>query len=129
MSKEPEYLPEHHEQPDEWHAHAPDEGLPQSEHASRVNTTMLAAAFLVIVASVVFVAVVVTVYFNSYAATLRAEKVETLTWAEESFEMKSAMQAVLEEGGEAPGGVRYEPIGEAMDQVIRAYEDTRADAN
>lgn len=132
MSHHPEYLPEHHDEPlDPWHIHAQVEGLPQSEHASNVNTTFLGIAFLVTVSSVVAVVAVIIVYFNSYAATVRRSQVETTTWAKESLEARTRDLALLESGGRVEGGdgVTFAPIGQAMDTVVREYADARADAN
>ena len=124
-----EFLPEHHEQPDEWHSHEK-EGPPQAEHASQVNAGMLALAFLATVVSVVVVVVVITIYFNSFLAATRARKVETRTWADETFVIKSEQTALLDNGGEhLETDSTFTPIDQAMATVVRDYADMRADAN
>jgi hypothetical protein len=128
MSKDLEFLPEHHDHVDPWHDHAPAEGRPQHEHAARVNTTMLGVAFLVTVGSVVLVVALISIYFRSYYASVRAERVETTTWAVEAMATKDARRAVLQSGGQLDGET-FAPIGQAIDEVVRTYADRRADAN
>lgn len=128
MSKEPEYLPEHHEEVDEWHSHEGER--PQEEHGSRVNAAALALAFLGTIISVVVIVVVVTIYFNSFTAAIHARKVETSTWAVESAEARNAAMAILDDGGSTPDSdLSFRPIDQAVQDVVRSYEDLRADAN
>ena len=45
----PQQTPEVRETADEWHHHTGDEGMPQKEHAPRVNTLVLTFVFIAIV--------------------------------------------------------------------------------
>lgn len=123
-----EYLPQHHEEVDEWHSH--EDERPQEEHGSQVNALALSLAFLGTIITVVVIVVVVTIYFNSFHASIQARKVETLTWANESFEAKRADMAMLDDGGRvAESDVTFRPLEEAMADIVREYADERADAN
>lgn len=128
MSKELDYLPEHHESVDEWHSH--EDEKPQPEHASQVNALGLGLAFLATVITVVVTVVVVVVYFNSFAASMMAKKVETIDWAIEASDARQEQMAILEDGGRVPDSdVTFRPIDQAVQDVVRDYADLRADAN
>ncbi|MEQ8850573.1 MAG: hypothetical protein RIB32_02175 [Phycisphaerales bacterium] len=76
---EHKHTPERHEQPDAWHQHTADEGLPQTEHGARANPVALTVTLFAIVFSFVFLLLVVWLYYNTYSTQLKAERREVVS--------------------------------------------------
>lgn len=68
---------DHHTTPDQldpWFRHAPVEGNPQHEHGSKVDTNMLFAVLVVLVATVAVFTMGVAVFANGRIARIQAER-------------------------------------------------------
>lgn len=76
MTHSLDYLEHEHEQPDAWHRHSAEEGAPQAEHASHVNTLALGVVFVVITTVIVVIVTLVGMFFQRHITTLRRERVE-----------------------------------------------------
>lgn len=128
MSHKPQYTPEVHEHADEWHHHTADEGLPQAEHGSKPNSVLL---FITLMASLIFVGGTILatyLYFNTYTATLRAERVENTTLGEDYRAYRDGSHAALHDGyvwlndNAARAGQVTLPLSTARDRVLARYQ-------
>lgn len=88
MSHDPHHTPPKYEKPDEWHRHTAAEGAPQVEHGAIANPAALAIAFFLMVGALAATVGVIKLYFYSHLSTLRAEKLETSTPAEEWYQYR-----------------------------------------
>ncbi len=128
---EHQHTPELHEQPDAWHQHTADEGLPQVEHGARANPVALTITLFAIVFSFVFLLLVVWLYYNTYKTQLIAERRETITETQRT-------DYVTKRGGaetrlsQSPGwidrtnGTVHIPIDRAVSLVIEEYSQAGA---
>lgn len=117
------YLPAEHPQPDAWHRHSSDEGMPQAEHAARINPFGLYVGVFGILGFVVVSVIVVAIYFQSYVSTYRAEKQESVDVSEEYVAMRARADATLAnyQWIDMRENVVSLPIDVAMDRVVDAY--------
>jgi hypothetical protein len=119
-----DHTPEVPEQPDEWHMHAPVEGLPQEEHGSTVNTALLTLAFIGTVVSIALVVVLTYLYFSAYTTNLRRLRIETTVLAEDYLRYRTESDQVLHDYAwvtvEGEGVVSL-PLGIAMERVLERY--------
>ncbi|MDX9911040.1 MAG: hypothetical protein RBS39_04335 [Phycisphaerales bacterium] len=120
---EPHYLPAEHPHADAWHRHSSEEGMPQSEHAARINPYGLYLGVFGILGFVVVSVVIVAVYFQSYVSTYRAEKQESVNVSEDYVAMRARADATLAnyQWIDMREGVVSLPIDVAMDNVIEKY--------
>jgi len=128
MSETPT-VPHLHEEPDAWHRHSDEEGMPQSEHAATVNPTALGIVFVVMVIGVAFVILLLTAYFNQYTYTFKAAKQEGVPAARQAYETDLAQtRARLSEYGwiDRTAGTVHVPIERAFDTVIEQYQNANA---
>jgi hypothetical protein len=114
--------PAHHEQPDVWHRHTPEEGMPQVEHAAHVSYTWLFVAGALGVIAVAATTVLIIIYFKSSASQYRMEAVETTVWAAEFLEARRSDMQKLD----AAAGTTEMPIDDAIDAVVAEYREARA---
>jgi hypothetical protein len=123
MTKRLEHTVEVHAEPESWHRHTPEEGLPQQEHAGKVNTTILLGVFVAIVVFVAGAILFTYLYFSRYMVTLRREKIETMAMAEEFNAYRARATAELEEYGwvDPQAGVVRLPLDVAKARVLAAY--------
>lgn len=124
MSNDPGYVDTVHDEPDQWHRHTAEEGMPQDEHGARVNPLWLAG---VLVATIIFVAIfvgVVQIYFESTVSSVRAEKTETVDSWYEFEEQFAEDRAVLTSYGIADAEARtaHIPIDLAMEKIVERYQ-------
>src|SRR5689334_10909191 len=90
------YTPEIHEHADAWHHHAVDvEGVPQAEHAGKINPLTVGKWFVLIVVSVVATCTILYVYFMHYATQEKAIEIETIQWSSDSIAYKARMEVEL----------------------------------
>lgn len=123
MSKPHAHTPEMHEEPDAWHRHTLADGIPQPEHAGKINVPILLGVF---VATVVFVAAAILftyVYFTRHLTTLRQSRVETTVLSEPA---RKERDKTLERLGDyrwadARAGTVTLPLSVARERVIRGY--------
>ena len=67
---------------DDWFAHTREEGLPQEEHASHVDTRALLIFYMLMLAFVVVSVIAVILFFQRYVLGVRQDRIETLNLAE-----------------------------------------------
>lgn len=124
------HVPHLHEEPDAWHRHSEEEGMPQDEHGSTVNPTMLGIVFVVMVFGVAFVILLLTAYFNSYTYTFKAVKQEGVpTTSRQGYvqHLNESQQKLGSYGWlDRQAGTVHLPIDDAFDRVIADYEGTDA---
>jgi len=128
------HTPELHEHADVWHSHGRAEGLPQTEHLSTLNTTLLAKWFVLIVISLAVLMIAVAMYFSREITALRLENQERTAWqrlSSEARETRASAERVLSAGGQnesfdwvsgAEGRVQI-PISHAMDKIEARYRN------
>jgi hypothetical protein len=124
MSKH-QHLPHEHEEPDPWHRHTPDEGLPQEEHG-RANPAVLGVSLLATVVFLVGVVLVIFIYFETFTTTLRAERTESTALSKQQLEYKRTARETLNDYNVlpptvAPQGVITVPIDQAKEKIIARY--------
>ncbi|MFN0132635.1 MAG: hypothetical protein ACKVW3_08920 [Phycisphaerales bacterium] len=127
MSHKPEYLPHEHEEPDAWHRHTADEGAPQTEHASSVNSAILLVVF---VACLLFVAATIAasiLYFRVYTNDLKIARIENTELSKGSLNYRTQTEQRLtgymwSDAAAAQAGRVSVPIDEAMSNVINRYQ-------
>jgi hypothetical protein len=114
------------EQPDSWHMHTSDEGLPQEEHAAQADPKALVAAFLGSVFFVGGVIVVCLLYFFTHTTKLRQERIETTALAKDYFQYRAVSDKHLATYGwanpeAAAAGKVSIPIDLGMQKVMQQY--------
>lgn len=128
MSHKAQYTPEIHEHADEWHHHTSAEGLPQAEHGAKPNTVLLFIAFI---GSLFFVGVTILatyLYFNTYTATVRAERSENTALGEDYRVYRDTSHKALHDGyvwlndNAARAGHVTLPLNTARDRVLARYQ-------
>ena len=118
-------VPHHHAEPDAWHRHSSDEGMPQEEHGSTVNPTALGIVFVAMVFGVVFVLLILTAYFNNYTYTYKARQQEGVPVARSVFETDKAFAASRLAGYgwiNRDAGTVHLPLDAAYQTVIAQYQ-------
>ena len=109
---------------DDWFAHTREEGLPQEEHASHVDTRALLIFYMVMLAFVVISVIAVILFFQRYVLGIRQERTETLNLAVEANAYKADTLAELETFGSSglivEGAARI-PLEEARQKVLQQY--------
>lgn len=123
-------VPHVHAEPDAWHRHASEEGMPQEEHGATVNPTALSIVFVAMIFGVVFVLLLLTAYFNNYTYTYKARQQEGVPVARAVFETEKALaDARLSTYGwiDRNAGTVHIPLDTAYQTVIAHYQG--ADGN
>ncbi|MEI7656861.1 MAG: hypothetical protein WCK33_02220 [Phycisphaerae bacterium] len=98
----------------------------QEAHTNVLDTGLLMRWFVGILAFVVFLVIVVSIYFRSVASRMRAERVETTVSSKEANAAKAAAEAVLGVNGQpaayswsdAKAGTVHIPLDQAMRKVV-----------
>lgn len=122
MAHGPEHLPHDHEEPDSWHRHTPDEGMPQVEHAPRVNIRALLGTFIVITIVVVALAGATIQLFRTTIVRARLAVEETLVLSEAQVQYREAsLQEQNSYAWTADGEHVRIPIDQAMHKVVEQY--------
>lgn len=114
---------------DEWHHHESAEGLPQAEHTAGINAGLIAKWFVGIMAAVVALVVVVSVYFDNVSTRMRVERVETTVSSKTAMDAKVAADKVLGNSAAFSGyiwtdptkGTVQMPIEFGKEKVIQRY--------
>lgn len=117
------HLEHEHAQPDAWHRHTAEEGLPQDEHGSRVDATAVGVVLACIMLCVVVVAVVVVIYLRSYRSELIEARQETTESRQAYLAYRAQQEAELSTYGWADQqrGFVAMPLEEGRKRVIEAY--------
>jgi hypothetical protein len=123
MTKPHAHTPEVHEEPDAWHRHTLEEGIPQPEHAGKINVPILMGVF---VATVVFVSAAILftiVYFTRHLTTLRHQRMETTQLSEDVRTYRDKTMEALNRyaWADAKAGTVSLPLDEAKQRVLRGY--------
>ena len=127
MSHQPHYTPAPHDEPDSWHRHIPaQEGLPQEEHGEDTKPLALTVAFLLCFVFVAGTILASYLYFRVHMTSLRQQRIETTTFAEQFNQSRNAELARLKDysfasDDKARAGRASLPIEEAKKQVIARY--------
>jgi len=120
------HLEHEHEQPDAWHRHTPEEGAPQAEHASQVNTMALGLVFVVMTVTIVAIGTLVGMYFERHITKMRRERVEIVEpIATPQLEYRQATRNDLATYGwanEQAQTVRV-PVESTFNTIIQEYAD------
>ncbi|MEX2218384.1 MAG: hypothetical protein WD749_06445 [Phycisphaerales bacterium] len=114
------------DQPDSWHMHTSEEGMPQEEHGSQARPFALIGAFVGSFAFVAGVIVACIAYFQNYTTTLRAERIENTRLADDYHAYKAGAEKHLAAFGwanpeAAAAGKVSTPLDQAMQRVIQQY--------
>ncbi|MFG0326037.1 MAG: hypothetical protein ACF8SC_02045 [Phycisphaerales bacterium JB037] len=122
--KTPDHLELEHEEPDAWHRHTLEEGIPQPEHAAHVSPKGLWGAFFGMAIFLVVTIAALIVYFDHHMTNLRQERVETTVQAERfglkyKEESRTGLDAYRWINRDA--GTVQIPIEVAMDRVVERY--------
>jgi hypothetical protein len=114
------------EQPDSWHMHAAEEGLPQEEHGATTNPIGLILAFAGSVFFVGSVILMCVLYYRVHTTQLRQQRIETTALAGDYFKYRDDSTAA--QGGygwagpeAAAAGQVSIPVDLAMQKVIQQY--------
>jgi len=131
MTHKPHYTPEHHETPDAWHMHTPDEGTPQAEHGGKANTALLGAGLLFSVGFVAVVILATFLYFNIHMTAKRRALIENTVLSSGYHSYRDSTQAKLGDysfvtEAAARAGTVSVPLGQAKQNVIARYSGTTA---
>jgi hypothetical protein len=113
-------------QPDSWHIHTAEEGLPQEEHGSHANAAALVGAFVVSVVFVGAVILVVLLYYNTHTTALRQARIETTALSQDYVDYRDRSDRFLSGYGwatpdAAAAGKVSIPIELAMQKVMQQY--------
>ena len=128
MSHDPQYLAHEHENPDVWHRHTAEEGVPQSEHVSRINPLALLLVLGGMTVFVVGTVIVTAFYFVQHTSALKQELQETTDAATQQIEYRTAAMALQDQyawENAEEGPVRI-PITQAMQRVVEEYQRQEA---
>jgi hypothetical protein len=119
----PQQTPEVHETVDAWHHHTSDEGMPQKEHAPRVNTLVLTFVFVAIVTVISATIGASILYFTRHVTELRQQQIETTVLAADANAYREQSEQALKEFGwaDAEKGVVRLPLDIARQRVIARY--------
>ncbi|MEK6701404.1 MAG: hypothetical protein AABZ53_04010 [Planctomycetota bacterium] len=110
---------------DNWHHHAPDEGLPQEEHGGHINASVMGRGLALIIFSTAGLIIVTALYFNHEMGVKYRERTD-ISLAEGHDKYKAEAQAKLKSYGWADDKatlVRI-PIEEGKKRVIKSYAQT-----
>ncbi len=118
-----QYAEHFHEVTDEWHHHTAAEGLPQKEHAGKVNTVVLTFVFFAIVSTISGTITASVLYFNRHITSLRQSQIETTALAQAANDYRHASEDAQKTyaWADAPAGAVRVPIDIARERVIRKY--------
>lgn len=119
-------IPHVHTEPDAWHRHSSEEGMPQEEHGSTVNPTALSIVFVAMVFGIVFVLLILTAYFNNYTYTFKARQVEGVPVSRQVYETENEFaQLKLSTYGwiDRNAGSVHVPLDTAYQTVIAQYQE------
>lgn len=119
----PQYTQEFHEVTTEWHHHTAAEGLPQKEHAGKVNTLVLTFVFFAIVSTISGTITASVLYFNRHITSLRQSQIETTSLAQAANDYRQAAEKAQENytWADAHAGTVQVPIDIAEKRVISRY--------
>jgi len=114
------------EQPDSWHMHTVDEGLPQEEHAAQADSRTLVVAFLGSVFFVGAVIVVCLLYYGTHTTALRMARIETTALSEDYVKYRDESDRVLSSyhwGSSelAAAGKVTIPLDQAIQKAMQQY--------
>ncbi len=106
---------------DAWHQHPPEDGVPQTEHGSHANISVLVVSFVVITVATVAFCVIIGVYtLNQMDKLITEREIEGLAAvAPEAAAYKQAALAAQTGYAWTEDGAVKLPIEQAMQIVIR----------
>lgn len=126
-----ETVPAQHEQPDVWHSHGAEEGLPQEEHGGKANAAKIFIVGVLSVGIIVATTVATLIYFRVHATALRRERIETTALSAEYTQYRqNTRQALADFSWASPDAARTGervqiPLDQAKQRVIEAYSKAR----
>ena len=134
-----DHTPDLHEHTDEWHHHTAAEGVPQIEHASVANPSVLIHWLVAIVVSMLVVIVALGMYFSRYYTLIRQDKVETLDFyagpggardklleAEGRLGTDKPLSQYVYKPANPQAHTVQIPIEHAMQRVVAKYQTTKS---
>lgn len=122
---EPHHLAAEHEQPDQWHRHSAQEGVPQTEHTAVASPKVLAISFLVITFSIAATVFVLVIFFDHYTANFKASQMESTTLSTPFNDYKKQWDEFDSRTYgwvDAKAGTVRIPIDQAMGRVVEKYK-------
>ncbi len=128
MSHDPTYLPHEHEQPDAWHRHSSDEGMPREEHGARVNPVALFVALILMGVFTAGASIVTVIYYVQHTSSLKQELRETTNSAAQQIEYRADAMNLQDNFAweDTQAGTVRIPISQAMDRVVEQYQRQEA---
>jgi hypothetical protein len=125
-----DHTPEIHEHADAWHHHIPEEGMPQHEHAAKVDSGALIQWFVGITVLLVVTIIALKMYFTKYTTEMRRTSVETSEMALKSHNVyKDAEEALGTTGGPFKYRITNKqartvqlPISEGIQRTLAKYQ-------
>lgn len=129
--------PQHHEHTDDWHHHSAAEGVPQHEHASIANPSVLIHWLILIGASMIVVITALAMYFGRAYNEERQTKIETLYFydnygapprdaAESTLGVNTPLDHYSYKAANAQNHTVQLPIEQAMKKVVDKYQATKS---
>lgn len=125
-----DHTPEIHEHADAWHHHIPEEGMPQHEHAAKVDSGALVKWFIGITVLLVVVILALKMYFTKFTTQMRRTYVETTELTANSKTAIHAAEATLGTDGkpytykvvDKKAKTVQIPIDLAMKRTVEKYQ-------
>jgi hypothetical protein len=125
-----DHTPEIHEHADAWHHHIPEEGMPQHEHAAKVDSGALIKWFVGTTVLLIVTIVALKMYFTKYTTEMRRTSVETTKMGEKARTSLAEAEAALGIDGQPfkhrivdkkTKAVQL-PLDEAIARTVKKYE-------
>lgn len=116
-----------HGHADAWHHHTSAEGVPQTEHAATIDTTMMFKILVLIFGFTAVFILITILYFNVTVRRQKEAVVETTGNAVGYNQMRSLMETDLATYGvvDAEKKTVRIPVERAMERVVRQYSANR----
>ncbi|MEM1331069.1 MAG: hypothetical protein AAGG07_10955 [Planctomycetota bacterium] len=97
----------------------------QEAHGAKANPAILSVVFVLTIATVVLLVAMVWVYFNSYLANLRAEKMENTVSYQDYAAVRAQADSQLSTYGwtDTEAGLVHIPLDLAIDRFIQEEND------
>jgi hypothetical protein len=119
-------MADHHTTPDQldpWFRHSAAEGMPQHEHAAKVDTGILVSVFVILCATVLVFTVGVAVYANGAIARMQGERELSTSSAEPAlaYRAKALADASSTQWLDRAAGTVQLSVEQATERVLAEY--------
>lgn len=120
------HTPEVHDSADPWHHHESNEPEPQHEHASTLNTRMLAVGFVALTLTIAFLVIALIMFFNAMTTTRVARERESTQASEPFLTYRAGSERVLGLNGQTGEFNWAPPVNEQSQPTIQIPIETAA---